>query len=202
MDTKRAHSGILILLNRFRRDEKGLSIIEFALVAPILLSLYFMVNELSNGMRASRKVTAVTRVIADLSTRPADLTVAMQNDIFASATPIMNPFSTSQMGMRLTSIRFDATGRGTVDWSLSRGPGLAPYARCTSSTGVGPAGISIPDALKTPNTSLVLAESRLPFKPVFGELITGDIYLQDRLYMRPRISEFVILNGTANPPCP
>jgi Flp pilus assembly protein TadG len=198
----RISSGILIWLNRFRRDQKGVAAIEFALIVPVLIGFYLMLNETANGMRASRKVTMVSRVMADLATRPSDLTTAMQNDIFASASPIMNPFTVSQMGMRLTSIRFDAAGRGTVDWSLSRGPGLGAYARCTSTDSVaGVAGITIPTALRTPNTSLVLAEATLPYKPVVGELITGDINLRDRLYMRPRISDFVTLNGTVNASC-
>jgi Flp pilus assembly protein TadG len=176
-------------------------------VVPVLISFYLMLNETANGMRASRKVTMVSRVIADLATRPSDLTTAMQNDIFNAATPIMNPFTTSQMSMRLTSIRFvevsPGTVRGTVDWSIVRGSSLGAFARCTPVETVSTStGVAIPDSLKAANTSLVLAESTIPYKPAVGELITGDIDLRDRLIMRPRISEYVTLNGTANPPCP
>jgi Flp pilus assembly protein TadG len=201
MTTKRAKSGILIWLNSFRRDQKGVAAIEFALILPVLISFYILLSETANGMRASRKVTMFTRVMADLATRPADLTTAMKDDIFRSAQPIMNPFPTSSMGMRLTSIRFDATGRGTVDWSVARN--MSEYPRCTSSTVVnGSAGIVIPDALKTPNTSLVLAETSAPYKPVIGDQITGEIQLRDFLFMRPRISDYVTYNGAQNPACP
>ena len=61
----------------------------------------------------------------------------------------------------------------------------------------------MPDGLKVANSSVVLAEALLRYKPVIGWNITGEIDLKDKLFMRPRTSDFVTRNGnTAAMGCP
>jgi Flp pilus assembly protein TadG len=196
------YSGCLIRMKRFVRDQKGVAALEFALVIPILISLYFMLNETASAMRAARKVTIVSRVMADLSSRSVDITNAMKDDIFSAAGPIMSPFPTTDSGFRITSIRFDATGKGFVDWSESNGSKLPAYTRCTATVPIpGRDVISIPDGLKIPNSSLILAEAQVKYTPVVGWNITGPIDLGDKLFMRPRLSDFVTRNGNSLPIC-
>jgi Flp pilus assembly protein TadG len=195
-------SGCMIRMKQFLRDRRGIAAMEFALVVPILFSLYFMLNETASGMRASRKVTMVSRVMADLSSRASDLTDAMRNDIFSAAVPIMSPYPTTGAGFRITSIRFDATGTGFVDWSEANGSGLPAHARCSATVAItGRSVISVPDGLKIPNTSLILAEAQVKYTPVIGWNITGPIMMADKLFMRPRLSDFVTRNGVAQTMC-
>ena len=199
MSTKR---GIFIPLKRFLHDQKGIAAMEFALVVPIMFSLYFMLNETANGMRAARKVTMVSRVMADLASRSTDLTDAGKEDIFSAAVPMMSPFTTTGAGYRLTSIRFDATGKGFVDWSDANGSGLPAYARCsTTEPTPNRTLLSVPDGLKAANTSLILAEANIKYKPIIGWNITGTIDLSDKLFMRPRVSDFVTRNGVVQSIC-
>jgi Flp pilus assembly protein TadG len=202
MSSSHQPSGCLIRMKRFVRDQKGVAALEFALVIPILISLYFMLNETASAMRAARKVTIVSRVMADLSSRSSDITNANMSDIFASAVPIMSPFTTAGAGFRITSIRFDATGTGFVDWSEDNGTGLPKYADCASTVPMpGRGTISVPEGLRIPNSSLILAEAKVKYTPVIGWNFTGPIDLSDRLFMRPRLSETVTRNGTQKPPC-
>ena len=189
-------------LSAFGGGDGGAAIIEFALIVPILVGMYFMLNETASGMRAARKTTMVARVMADLTTRKTDITDADRTNIFASAGPIVSPFTTAPQGYRLTSIRFDQNGKGYVHWSESTGTGIGPaFAKCTPAQGTG--AISVPDGLKVPNSSVVLAEALLRYKPVIGWNITGEIDLKDKLFMRPRTSDFVTRNGnTAAMACP
>ena len=198
----RAGDGRQALMRRFGRDRSGVAAVEFVLIVPILIGMYFMLNETASGMRAARKTTMVVRVMADLATRKTDLTDADRNNIFAAAQPIISPFGSAPQGYRLTSIRFDAAGKGYVQWSEVTGSGIgSPYASCTPTQGTG--AISVPDGLKVANTSVVLAEAVVKYKPVIGWNITGEIDLKDQLYMRPRTSDFVSRNGnTAKPTCP
>jgi Flp pilus assembly protein TadG len=195
-------SGCLIHMKRFLKDQKGIAAMEFALVVPILISLYFMLNETASAMRAARKVTIVSRVMADLASRSEDISNAARNDIFASAGPILSPFPTTGAGFRITSIRFDATGTGFVDWSETSGTGLPAFARCAATVPLpGRDVISVPDGLRIPNSSLIFAEASVRYTPVVGWNITGPIDLKDKLFMRPRVSDFVKRNGVANPMC-
>jgi len=191
--------------SRFAADRRGAAAVEFVLIVPILIGMYFMLNETANGMRAARKTTMVARVMADLATRKTDLSDADRTNIFAAANPIVSPFSAAPQAYRLTSIRFDAAGKGYVDWSEVTGVGLGgPYARCTPAQGGGPnpaTPISVPAGLKVANSSVVLAEAMLQYRPYVGWNITGPINLKDQLYMRPRATEFVTRNGVAGAAC-
>ena len=190
----------------FISNQSGVAAIEFVLLVPIMLGLYFMLNETSNGLRAARKTTMVARIMADLATRPSNLSDADKNDIFASAGPILSPFPANKGSYRLTSIRFDATGKGFVDWSEVNGSGIgSAHARCTPTetrpTQPGLVPLSVPAGLKVANTSVVLAEALVKYTPIVGYNITGEINLKDQLYMRPRTTDFVTRNGITGAAC-
>jgi Flp pilus assembly protein TadG len=176
-------SGFLGKLRSAASDQKGVAAIEFALIVPIMIGLYLMLHETANGLRASRKVTMTARVLADLASRPATLDGAGRSDIFGVAPTLIQPFDSKLVSMRLTSVCFDATGQGKVDWSQVSGSGYAPYGRSAS--------VSVPAGMGVPNSSVVLAEVQYPYKPAVGYNITGTIMLSDSLHMRPRSSSSV-----------
>jgi Flp pilus assembly protein TadG len=193
-------------LKTFFGNQSGVAALEFALIVPIMLGLYFMLNETASGIRAARKTTMVVRIMADLATRPSNLSDADKNDIFVSAAPILSPFPANTGSYRLTSIRFDATGKGFVDWSEVNGTGIgSAHARCTPTearpTQPSLIPLVVPAGLKVPNTSVVLAEALVKYTPIMGYNITGEISLRDQLYMRPRIADFVTRNGVTGAAC-
>ncbi len=201
-----AQRGILCAMRSFARNQSGIAAIEFALLVPIMIGLYFMLNETANGLRAARKTTMVARVMADLATRPSNLSDADRTDIFASAAPILSPFPANKGSYRLTSIRFEADGKGFVDWSEVSGTGIGTaYARCTPTevraTQPSLVPLAVPAGLRVANTSVVLAEALVKYKPIVGYNITGEINLRDQLYMRPRTTDFVTRNGVTGAPC-
>jgi Flp pilus assembly protein TadG len=53
-------------LRRLMGDEQGVSAIEFALLLPLMVSLYLGAVEMSQGIAADRKVTLTARSIGDL----------------------------------------------------------------------------------------------------------------------------------------
>jgi Flp pilus assembly protein TadG len=54
---------------RLRRDRRGLAAVEFALVVPLMLVLFFGALEFSSGVAVDRKVTLVARTLSDLTTQ-------------------------------------------------------------------------------------------------------------------------------------
>jgi Flp pilus assembly protein TadG len=205
----KTNRGLLATLTKFRHAQTGVAAMEFALVVPIMFGLYFMINETANGLRASRKVTMVSRVMADLASQSATVDNTYMNDVFASAGPILNPFDVSKASMRVTSIRFDATGKGYVDWSNISGSGviIAAHQRCTPTEvrspqlpGLPTAPITVPAGLKIANTSLIYAETYYSYRPVIGWAISGEIEMKQELYMRPRTTEFVTRTGAVTTP--
>ena len=50
-------------------DRRGVAAVEFALIAPLLLSMYFVTMEVSQGIEANKKVGRVGSIVADLVTQ-------------------------------------------------------------------------------------------------------------------------------------
>jgi Flp pilus assembly protein TadG len=205
MTSSLAAKGIIRRIRGFKSATAGVAAMEFALIAPIMIGLYVMLNESASGLRAARKVTMAARVMSDLVTQATEVNDAYRDDVFASITPIMTPFNSSLASIRITSIRFPADGKGYVDWSESHGTGLPAHARCKPTETLSPPSplgqINVPNGLKVANTSVVLAEVQFAYVPVLGYNITGTINLSDQLYTRPRSGEFVKRTGNPTTVC-
>jgi Flp pilus assembly protein TadG len=200
-------TGILRRIRAFRRDNHGVAAIEFALIAPIMIGLYVMLNETASGLRAARKVTMAARVTSDLVTQLTNVANTDRDDVFASVTPVMQPFNATLASIRITSVRFDANAKGYVDWSEAQGTGLVAHVRCKTTDdlpgGPNPLGvIAVPAGLKVANSSVVLSEITFAYTPVLGYNITGTIQLADQLYTRPRSGTHVTRTGSPTTVCP
>lgn len=53
----------------FARDPRGMVAVEFALIIPVMITLYFGTVETTNAMTAARRVTIVAQTAADLQRR-------------------------------------------------------------------------------------------------------------------------------------
>jgi Flp pilus assembly protein TadG len=204
-EQSKVKSGVFRHIRRFRSDNKGVAAIEFALIVPIMLGLYIMLNETAAGLRAARKVTMTARVASDLTTQLTNVANKERDEIFDFATPVMSPYSSALTSIRITSIRFDNNGKGYVDWSEARGTELSAHPRCMTTDPTTPPHsfglIAVPAGLRVAGSSVVLAEVSYDYKPVIGYNITGTIKLKDQLFTRPRAGTNVTRTGSPTAPC-
>ncbi len=170
------------LLSRFARDRRGVSALEFALLAPLMLALYIGCVEISDGVAADRKVTLTAGALANLTAQSQTLVTADMTNIMNASTAIMQPY-TGPLATKVSCIKIDANGAATVAWGAAS---TGVTARAAGSA------IVIPSALAVPNSSLVFSEVSYTYAPVTGYTgfnhITGPITLSDQMYMSPRIT--------------
>jgi Flp pilus assembly protein TadG len=168
-------------LSGFARDPRGVSAVEFAMVLPLMLTLYLGAVEVSQGIGIDRKVTLTARTVADLASQVTNITNADMTNLLAASTSVMTPYPTSTLTITVSSVTIDAQGRATIAWSDT----LSGTAR-----GVGNS-VTLPSALAVANTSLIWSEVSYRYTPVVGYVITGDLTLSDQMYMRPRLTDKV-----------
>jgi Flp pilus assembly protein TadG len=168
-------------LARCARDERGVSAVEFALLLPLMVTLYLGGVEVSQGLTIDRKVTLVARTVADLAAQTTTISNADMTNILDASTAVLQPYSTSLVKVTVSQVTIDAEGKATVTWSDSKNG----TARTTGST------VTLPAALNIPNSSLIWGEVSYGYKPVIGYVITGTMNLTDQIYMRPRLSDSV-----------
>ena len=117
---------------RIRRGEEGVSALEFALIAPLLLALYFGSIELSLLMQADRSVTSASSTMGDIAARASAINDADLTEIFGSTRIILDPLPSTSARLRLSSLVADNDGNVTVDWSDAQRTPRFPVSRRAS----------------------------------------------------------------------
>ncbi|MEQ8403671.1 MAG: pilus assembly protein [Oceanicaulis sp.] len=171
----------LACLNRFARDRRGVSALEFALIAPVMVLMYLGSAELTQALTVDRKVTGAANAVADLVAQDDFVTDAELGDIRAAAAAIISPQPADLLSLRITSVRMDADGEIYVDWSESES--LPPLTDDTLPP--------LPAGLLSPMGSIVMAEAIFPYQSPFQKTLEGAVTLTDTAYLRPRRSPWV-----------
>lgn len=168
-------------LRRLLRDERGVSAVEFAMLLPLMITLYLGGVEVSQAIAVDRKVTLVARSLGDLVAQSTTVTNSDMNNILSAAASVVQPFPDATLKVVVSSVTIDAQGVAKITWSDTKnGTAKTPGATVT-----------LPAALNVANTSLIWAESQYAYTPTIGYVITGTMTLKDQIYMRPRLSDSV-----------
>jgi Flp pilus assembly protein TadG len=172
----------------FAADQRGVSAVEFAILLPLMLTLYLGGAEVSQAVSADRKTTLVAHTVGDLTAQASNVASSDVTNIFSAATAVAYPLSSSNLTVTLSSVCIDSTGtRATIGWSQT----LNGTARSGAVTSL------IPGALMVANTSLIWGEAHYAYRPTIGWTITGTLNLGDQFFLRPRLSCSVTLNSAS-----
>ncbi|HEX5509132.1 MAG TPA: TadE/TadG family type IV pilus assembly protein [Pseudolabrys sp.] len=174
-------------LRNLWQDRRGISAVEFALLLPIMISLYLGGVELTEGLSVQRKVTLTANALVNLTAQSTALSdnstpnTDDMNNIMAAASAVMYPHSADNMTAIVSCLKIDPdTKQATVKWSV-------PFPSTGSGHAVGSI-IAVNSDLAGGNANLLLSEVTYPYTPPVGYTITGTMNISDKMYMAPRIS--------------
>lgn len=167
---------------RFTSARKGVSAVEFALIAPVLVIILLGSAEVSFMMQTDRKVTQAANALGDLVAQDTEINTGEMNDIFEAARAVLEPNPTASAKMRVTSVVDVGGGVFKVDWS--RGKNMSPHAAGAT--------LAIPAGLIPPNGSIIMSEMEYNYVSMFGQVAPGTTVLQDTFYLRPRRANKVV----------
>jgi Flp pilus assembly protein TadG len=170
------------LFRRLARDKRGVSAVEFALIAPALIAFYFGLAELTQAMMAERRASHAASSIGDLVAQSAQISTSTVTDVFTVARAVMSPFPTTTLKMRVTSIVADSSIVPKVAWS--QGDGLTALGANT--TQVVPTGL-----LTTAGDSVVLSEVQYSYDSPVDYFVPNAVVFNKKFYLRPRKSDVV-----------
>jgi len=174
-------------LKGFWRDRRGVSAVEFALIAPVLVIFYCGMAELTQAMMAQRRLSNIASSIGDLVAQSAQLNDARKNDIFTIGNTIMAPFPTTSLRMCLVSITSDATGKDTVAWSENSNS----HANCPAKDAVLGSTV-IPVGVLPASQSVIMAKASYGYTSPIKFILPSTLSFYRTFYLRPRKSETVL----------
>lgn len=199
----RAGAQILDKARRFARDGRGVAALEFALIVPLLLCLYFVTMEVAQAIEANKKVGRAASMAADLVAQMPEIPQTELEGIMRIGEATMQPYNRSNLDIIVTAIEVtnEATPKVQVVWEgkLIDGEYVEGVAKGTAIT-------NLPPALKIKGSFLIRSEATLEYEPVItwaasakttlGLAAAFDgISMKETYYLRPRRSTSIPCDG-------
>jgi len=161
---------------RFAGARDGTAAAEFAMILPVMLTVYFGVAEFTDGLTVDTRVTRAASTVADLVAQDTSINNTEMDNIFNSANSILFPYSAADTRIVVSSLTDAGNGNGRVAWSSARNA----TARAVNSL------VPVPAGLIASGGSVIYAEVRHEYSSPAGQLIYGQITLSDTFITRPR----------------
>jgi len=172
-------------------DRSGLAAVEFAMIFPIMVVLYFGVVEFSSAIAVDRKATQVARTLSDLTSQSMTVADTDIKNFGEAAKAIMTPYPPSPLVSSITEVYIDkVSGVARVQWSkgLTIGPTGDVSIAAAAPHNAGDV-VTLPLSLvAAKGTFVIWSEVSYKYTPAIGIMMaqTG-ITFRDVAYTRPRL---------------
>lgn len=173
---------VLALIQRFARAREAVAAVEFALILPIMLTVYLGAIETTQAISVDRKVTLVSAALGDLVARIQKSTTKTQVSTFFTLTKAMVRPNSSTPLNQVVSMVYLKDGVAKVRWSEANGPGASE--RVVNSNFPFDSG----DKIKTLVTDgyVVVSEVSYAHTPLLGLFFKTSFNLSHRSIYLPR----------------
>src|SRR5713226_2610224 len=151
-------AGLSLHLRGLVRDQRGVSAVEFAMLLPLMITLYLGTVEISQGVGIDRKVTLTTRTVADLASQVTTINNADMTNLLNASSAVIMPYDATKLKVTVSQVDIDANGNAKVKWSDT----LGGSAHAAGSA------VTLPAALNVVNTSLIWSEVAYTYTPTIG----------------------------------
>ncbi len=161
---------------RFVRDTRGAAAVELAIITPAILGLFFGTAELADGVAVDRKVTITARSLSDLVAQYDDDRRRRHDEHFQRDDgdhDALFGYAAEDQGVGRQHRRRAATQ-------------TSPGAMRPNDTARKPNdAVTIPTALKIPNTQLIWSEISYAYTPTVAKYIIGSLPLDGAVLRAP-----------------
>ncbi len=166
-------------------DTSAVSAVEFALIAPLLVTIYLGASETALGVSVNRKVSRVASTVSDLVAQAQTITADDIDAIMNVSSAVMAPTNATPLRIIVTGVSIDANRNARVLWSRARN------ATKDSVNSTYP----IPSRIKIANSFIVVAKVQYDFAPNFGGGVVNVLNFEKKNYLRPRVGANVTCSG-------
>jgi len=172
-------------------DRSGLAAVEFAMIFPIMVVLYFGVVEFSSAIAVDRKATQVARTLSDLTSQSMTVADTDIKNFGEAAKAIMTPYPPSPLVSSITEVYIDkVSGVARVQWSkgLTIGPTGDVSIAAAAPHNAGDV-VTLPLSLvAAKGTFVIWSEVSYKYTPAVGIMLASTgITFRDVAYTRPRL---------------
>ncbi len=166
-------------------DVRAVSAVEFAILMPLMLTLFIAGNEMSQAMTIYRKISHTGATLGDLVSQVSAISTADMTNILAAANAVMSPYDASGAKLVVSAVNYTTASGYKVAWSKA--------SNDTAWTAGATPPITIPSGLVSNGQQIVVAQAQYVYVSTFSTFMkdiwgAGSITLKDVTYLRPRVS--------------
>jgi len=173
-------------LRRFWRQQTGTAAVEFALIVPLMLTLYLGTSEAAALLTADRKVQTISGVVGDLVARAnKTITRDQMEDYFEAATSVMAPYSTAALTQTITAVSISGTGETSVMWSVRFADGHLSDATDEHPIGK-PYALPAEMVAIAQGQTVIASDARYSYLPLLGIVFKSAVDLNRSAMFMPR----------------
>lgn len=181
-------SRIQRLLSRFSLARDGVAAVEFALVMPLLITLYIGTTEASRALSHDRRLTSAASALGDLVAQTkGSLTPTELADLFSIAKITVAPYDASNLKQIVTHVYINADGDTNIEWSEGRNGGV----KHTKNT---PYDLPVEFTNLAHDTYVIISEAEMNYQPITGFIFPEGITLYKEYYYVARYGDKIRLD--------
>lgn len=193
-------------VRRLLNDRSGLAAVEFAMIFPMMVVMFFGVHELSAAISVDRKAALVARTLSDLTSQSASVANTDLVSFGEAAKAIMTPYPGSPLISSVTEVYVDSvTGVARVQWSKGLTISTTGVVAIAATAPHNPGDVVVlPTTLvAAKGTYVIWSEVSYKYTPTVGYILakTGMTF-SDTAYTRPRTVLCVIYPTGGSSTCP
>lgn len=190
--------GLIALLG----DRRGVAAVEFAFIVPVLLCMYFVTLEASQGIETNRKVSRIGSTVADLITQQTEVKAPQLVALMQVGAAVIRPYNRSRPIIEITAIQMgtEATPVARVAWSLRLNKTTNLVEKVANKTSI------VTDAdlnnIRAAGAFYIKVRTTLDYRPVIAwsdetapvGLLSAfsNIKMGETFYLRPRVNSGAI----------
>ena len=182
---ERSRRPLFAFLLRFRRDQRGVAAIEFALLSPIFLMSLYASFELTRFIHLNQKVEKATFQIADIIAQSKTMSTTTLNNLMAATDDMMVPYGFRGLNSKvyITSVSRAANDVPRVKWQYCDGTAIgSSHIGTPGAAAVLPTGFTIAE-----KEDIIIAETFYSYAPVMKQPILASQTLYKSAIFRPRL---------------
>jgi Flp pilus assembly protein TadG len=174
--------------NKLRRDKSGVAAIEFAMIVPIMVMLFFGTVEFSQALTVDRRVAQIASTMADLVAQYDTLTYTQVDNIHTVAKSLVMPYPESPLKVGVWNLERTGAAVPAVPYGKAYG-GMTNRLGSAYTETVPPGLLDVQDP--GVKVCVVMAEVEYAFTPTIGQWLTNGVTLREKFYLKPRKSTCV-----------
>ncbi len=196
----------LTMTKAMLRDVRGVSAVEFALIAPVLILIYCGMAGVTSALMAARKSSHAVSTVGDLTAQVQSVSATSSStepnympNLFQAALDTMAPYSTGTIAKPLLELRTTSIVKQAssiqVAWSCTPANQSVLTPLTVNSTVSNP---TVSSLLVNTGDTVIMSEGRYTFSSIVSAFLPSSMVFSNTYYFKPRQTTAITSPGTVS----